>query len=77
MDELIDRVHTCPKAAGVDRTYVAGEIEDDPTRPGTSQPDPSRLQPSGTRRPSDHPSCRKTLGLFAIIQALSVFCRPR
>jgi len=27
MDELIDQVHDCPKAPGVDRIYVAGEIE--------------------------------------------------
>ena len=29
MDELIDQVHECPKAQGVDRIYVAGEIEYD------------------------------------------------
>ena len=27
MDELIDQVHDCPRAPGVDRIYVAGEIE--------------------------------------------------
>src|SRR5215210_1029133 len=27
MDELIDQIHDCPKAPGVDRIYVAGEIE--------------------------------------------------
>jgi len=29
MDELIDQVHECPRAQGVDRIYVAGEIEYD------------------------------------------------
>jgi LDH2 family malate/lactate/ureidoglycolate dehydrogenase len=29
MDELIDQIHACPKAPGVDRIYVAGEIEYD------------------------------------------------
>lgn len=29
MDELIDQIHACPKAPGVDRIYVAGEIEHD------------------------------------------------
>jgi len=27
MDELIDQIHECPKSPGVDRIYVAGEIE--------------------------------------------------
>jgi LDH2 family malate/lactate/ureidoglycolate dehydrogenase len=27
MDELIDQLHACPRADGVDRIYVAGEIE--------------------------------------------------
>ncbi len=29
MDELIDQIHTSPKSPGVDRIYVAGEIEYD------------------------------------------------
>jgi LDH2 family malate/lactate/ureidoglycolate dehydrogenase len=29
MDELIDQIHESPKAPGVDRIYVAGEIESD------------------------------------------------
>lgn len=29
MNELIDQIHACPKAPGVDRVYVAGEIEHD------------------------------------------------
>jgi LDH2 family malate/lactate/ureidoglycolate dehydrogenase len=29
MDELIDQIHQSPKAPGVDRIYVAGEIEYD------------------------------------------------
>jgi LDH2 family malate/lactate/ureidoglycolate dehydrogenase len=29
MDELIDQIHECPKAPGVERIYVAGEIEYD------------------------------------------------
>ncbi len=29
MDELIDQLHACPRAPGVDRIYVAGEIEHD------------------------------------------------
>jgi len=29
MDQLIDQIHDCPKAPGVDRIYVAGEIEYD------------------------------------------------
>jgi len=27
MDELIDQIHASPKAPGVDKFYVAGEIE--------------------------------------------------
>ncbi len=27
MDELIDQIHECPRLPGVDRVYVAGEIE--------------------------------------------------
>src|SRR5581483_4401374 len=27
MDQLIDQLHGCPRAPGVDRIYVAGEIE--------------------------------------------------
>jgi len=27
MDELIDQLHDCPRAPGVERIYVAGEIE--------------------------------------------------
>ena len=29
MDELIDQIHACPRLPGVDRIYVAGEIEYD------------------------------------------------
>jgi ureidoglycolate dehydrogenase (NAD+) len=29
MDQLIDQLHACPRAPGVDRIYVAGEIEHD------------------------------------------------